>query len=206
MLLDQPLDSHPLEPNVELPTPSMLKRKIIIKNKKKHHHHHHHHKKSSNSQGELSISSFSHWHHQYITLSKLLSSSYPTCFEESFHRAAYLHNLINQFHIFFFLFFECCVNEKIVKIIETATNVAQLDKQQPPTIDENCATGSNLQQTANGDIPQQHAPPLQVRLKGLCCFSHSTIVIIYVSERFVVAVNDGQRWSRGCDGEILHQV
>lgn len=41
----------------------------------------------------------------------------------------------------------------------------QLEKQQPPTIDENCATGSNnaCQQTANGDIPQQHAPPLQVR-------------------------------------------
>ncbi|XP_013102546.1 1-phosphatidylinositol 4,5-bisphosphate phosphodiesterase classes I and II isoform X4 [Stomoxys calcitrans] len=43
MLLDKPLDSHPLEPNVELPPPSSLKRKIIIKNKKKHHHHHHHH-------------------------------------------------------------------------------------------------------------------------------------------------------------------
>ncbi|CRK93620.1 CLUMA_CG007150, isoform A [Clunio marinus] len=50
MLLDQPLDSFPLEPNVELPPPSTLKRKIIIKNKKKHHHHHHHHKKSSHSQ------------------------------------------------------------------------------------------------------------------------------------------------------------
>lgn len=46
MLLDKPLDSHPIEPNVELPPPSALKRKIIIKNKKKHHHHHHHHKKS----------------------------------------------------------------------------------------------------------------------------------------------------------------
>lgn len=33
MLLDQPLDTHLLEPNVELPPPSMLKRKIIIKNK-----------------------------------------------------------------------------------------------------------------------------------------------------------------------------
>ncbi|XP_075154088.1 phospholipase C at 21C isoform X2 [Haematobia irritans] len=43
MLLDKPLDSHPLEPNVDLPPPSSLKRKIIIKNKKKHHHHHHHH-------------------------------------------------------------------------------------------------------------------------------------------------------------------
>lgn len=42
--------------------------------------------------------------------------------------------------------------------------MTQPDKQQPPTIDENCATGSNnsYQQTANGDIPQQHAPPLQV--------------------------------------------
>lgn len=41
MLLDKPLDSHPLEANIDLPPPSMLKRKIIIKNKKKHHHHHH---------------------------------------------------------------------------------------------------------------------------------------------------------------------
>lgn len=39
MLLDKPLESHPLEPNVELPAPSNLRRKIIIKNKKKHHHH-----------------------------------------------------------------------------------------------------------------------------------------------------------------------
>ncbi|KAH8273566.1 hypothetical protein KR018_001382 [Drosophila ironensis] len=43
MLLDKPMDSHPLEPNVDLPPPAMLRRKIIIKNKKKHHHHHHHH-------------------------------------------------------------------------------------------------------------------------------------------------------------------
>ncbi|KRF98253.1 uncharacterized protein Dwil_GK23786, isoform D [Drosophila willistoni] len=43
MLLDKPMDSHPLEANVDLPPPSMLRRKIIIKNKKKHHHHHHHH-------------------------------------------------------------------------------------------------------------------------------------------------------------------
>jgi phosphatidylinositol phospholipase C beta len=41
MLLESPLDSHPLEPGAPLPPPSMLKRKIIIKNKKKHHHHHH---------------------------------------------------------------------------------------------------------------------------------------------------------------------
>ncbi|XP_058056630.1 1-phosphatidylinositol 4,5-bisphosphate phosphodiesterase classes I and II [Anopheles bellator] len=44
MLLDRPLESHPLESSVELPAPSLLKRKIIIKNKKKHHHHHHHKK------------------------------------------------------------------------------------------------------------------------------------------------------------------
>ncbi|XP_052868298.1 1-phosphatidylinositol 4,5-bisphosphate phosphodiesterase classes I and II isoform X2 [Anopheles cruzii] len=44
MLLDRPLESHPLESSVELPPPSLLKRKIIIKNKKKHHHHHHHKK------------------------------------------------------------------------------------------------------------------------------------------------------------------
>ncbi|KAL1400588.1 hypothetical protein pipiens_007306 [Culex pipiens pipiens] len=45
MLLDRPLDSHPLESGLDLPPPAALKRKIIIKNKKKHHHHHHHHKK-----------------------------------------------------------------------------------------------------------------------------------------------------------------
>lgn len=39
MLLDKPLESHPLEINVELPSPSLLKKKIIIKNKKKHYHH-----------------------------------------------------------------------------------------------------------------------------------------------------------------------
>lgn len=43
----------------------------------------------------------------------------------------------------------------------SATN-ATSDKQQPLTIDENCATGSSAHQTGNGDIPQQHAPPLQV--------------------------------------------
>jgi phosphatidylinositol phospholipase C, beta len=51
MLLDVPLDSHTLEPFVELPPPSLLRRKIIIKNKKKHHHHHHHHHKKSSQSG-----------------------------------------------------------------------------------------------------------------------------------------------------------
>ncbi|XP_017046169.1 1-phosphatidylinositol 4,5-bisphosphate phosphodiesterase classes I and II isoform X2 [Drosophila ficusphila] len=50
MLLDKPLDSHPLEPNMDLPPPAMLRRKIIIKNKKKHHHHHHHHHHKKPSQ------------------------------------------------------------------------------------------------------------------------------------------------------------
>lgn len=50
MLLDKPLESHPLEANSELPPPSSLKRKIIIKNKKKHHHHHHHHNKRTQQQ------------------------------------------------------------------------------------------------------------------------------------------------------------
>ncbi|XP_078036358.1 phospholipase C at 21C isoform X2 [Augochlora pura] len=45
MLLDAPLESHKLEPGLELPPPSFLRRKIIIKNKKKHHHHHKKHKK-----------------------------------------------------------------------------------------------------------------------------------------------------------------
>ncbi|KAK6642093.1 hypothetical protein RUM44_013816 [Polyplax serrata] len=40
MLLDVPLDSHPLEPGSFLPSPAVLRHKIIIKNKKKHHHHH----------------------------------------------------------------------------------------------------------------------------------------------------------------------
>ncbi|XP_050673810.1 1-phosphatidylinositol 4,5-bisphosphate phosphodiesterase classes I and II isoform X1 [Leptidea sinapis] len=47
MLLDKPLDSHPLQPGGELPPPSFLKNKIIIKNKKKHHHHHHHKKEET---------------------------------------------------------------------------------------------------------------------------------------------------------------
>lgn len=47
MLLDKPIESHPIEPNAELPPPSALRRKIIIKNKKKHHHHHHHHHKKN---------------------------------------------------------------------------------------------------------------------------------------------------------------
>lgn len=38
MLLDEPLESHKIEPGVPLPPPSLLKRKVIIKNKKKHHH------------------------------------------------------------------------------------------------------------------------------------------------------------------------
>lgn len=50
------------------------------------------------------------------------------------------------------------INQKILSPPLLATIV---DKQQ--TIDENSATGSNNQQTTgNGDIPQQHAPPLQV--------------------------------------------
>lgn len=73
MLLEQPLESHKLEPGIilkiiikdeldflidlgtTLPSPNLLKRKIIIKNKKKHHHHHHHqHKKTSQSTQETS--------------------------------------------------------------------------------------------------------------------------------------------------------
>ncbi|KAF2905741.1 hypothetical protein ILUMI_00434 [Ignelater luminosus] len=55
MLLEQPLESHKLEPGTTLPPPNLLKRKIIIKNKKKHHHHHHHqHKKTSQSTQETS--------------------------------------------------------------------------------------------------------------------------------------------------------
>ncbi|KAG8225967.1 hypothetical protein J437_LFUL006196 [Ladona fulva] len=37
-LLDQPLESHKLEPGCPLPPPALLRKKIIIKNKKKHHH------------------------------------------------------------------------------------------------------------------------------------------------------------------------
>ncbi|KAL3875090.1 hypothetical protein ACJMK2_038024 [Sinanodonta woodiana] len=38
MLLTDSLDGYPLEPNVPLPSPELLKRKIIVKNKKKHFH------------------------------------------------------------------------------------------------------------------------------------------------------------------------
>lgn len=48
MLLDSPLESYPLEANIELPSPSLLKKKIIIKNKKKHYHY----KKSDNGATE----------------------------------------------------------------------------------------------------------------------------------------------------------
>ncbi|XP_066146775.1 1-phosphatidylinositol 4,5-bisphosphate phosphodiesterase classes I and II isoform X2 [Euwallacea fornicatus] len=40
MLLETPLDSHPLKDDQALPPPGLLRRKIIIKNKKKHHRHH----------------------------------------------------------------------------------------------------------------------------------------------------------------------
>ncbi|CAH1707129.1 unnamed protein product [Chironomus riparius] len=64
MLLDLPLDSHPLDAFLELPSPQLLKRKIIIKNKKKHHHHHHHHKKSQNQvvTNALMLTSDKHQH------------------------------------------------------------------------------------------------------------------------------------------------
>uniref|UniRef100_A0AAR5PRC1 1-phosphatidylinositol 4,5-bisphosphate phosphodiesterase n=1 Tax=Dendroctonus ponderosae TaxID=77166 RepID=A0AAR5PRC1_DENPD len=39
MLLDAPIENHPLKDKQPLPPPSMLHRKIIIKNKKKHHRH-----------------------------------------------------------------------------------------------------------------------------------------------------------------------
>jgi len=39
-MLDYPLESHPLEPDAQLPSPELLKEKILIKNKKQHHHNH----------------------------------------------------------------------------------------------------------------------------------------------------------------------
>jgi len=39
-MLDCPLESHPLEPDEQLPSPELLKEKILIKNKKQHHHNH----------------------------------------------------------------------------------------------------------------------------------------------------------------------
>jgi len=39
-MLDYPLESHPLEPDEQLPSPELLKEKILIKNKKQHHHNH----------------------------------------------------------------------------------------------------------------------------------------------------------------------
>lgn len=71
-------------------------------------------------------------------------------------------------------------------------SLSQPEKQQPPTIDENCATGSNNshQQTGNGDIPQQHAPPLQVR-KHFVGFIR--IEIIYVS-KCLCLVWDDKMW------------
>lgn len=177
MLLDVPLDSHPLEPNVELPPPSMLKRKIIIKNKKKHHHHHHHHhKKSSSSQGEGSFHRFC-WKQSWNARKSAPILTWWRAGKKTFwlfHDVAYLHNLINQFfssRIVLLLNLplstlpaSCCGAKNIIPTIAANVSSTQPDKQQPPTIDENCATGSSNshQQTGNGDIPQQHAPPLQV--------------------------------------------
>lgn len=110
MLLDLPLDSYPLEPNVHLPPPSMLRRKIIIKNKKKHHHHHHHHKKSANSQGKgekafnypLSRTNGNNhgiwWSSVVVVVVHTMKKTFWL-----FHDVAYLHNLINQFLPFLFL-------------------------------------------------------------------------------------------------------
>merc|ERR1719317_93690 len=39
-MLDMPLSTHPLEPDEQLPSPELLKEKILIKNKKQHHHNH----------------------------------------------------------------------------------------------------------------------------------------------------------------------
>ena len=39
-MLDMPLTTHPLEPDEQLPSPELLKEKILIKNKKQHHHNH----------------------------------------------------------------------------------------------------------------------------------------------------------------------
>lgn len=99
---------------------------------------------------------------------------------------AYLHNLINQFFSFspsapstlFCWTKHFATGNKNNEITSAATIVpsTQPDKQQPPTIDENCATGSNnsYPQTANGDIPQ-HAPPLQVS-KIFRCFIPNEII------------------------------
>jgi len=47
LMLQYPLDDHPLAPNVQLPSPEQLKEKILVKNKVLHQHHHHHHKVES---------------------------------------------------------------------------------------------------------------------------------------------------------------
>ena len=39
MMLDYPLKDHPLRPETPLPSPELLKGKILIKNKKQHIHH-----------------------------------------------------------------------------------------------------------------------------------------------------------------------
>ena len=39
MLLEEPLDDHPLDPQKVLPSPDRLRGKILIKNKKRHPHH-----------------------------------------------------------------------------------------------------------------------------------------------------------------------
>ncbi|XP_055840041.1 1-phosphatidylinositol 4,5-bisphosphate phosphodiesterase classes I and II isoform X3 [Episyrphus balteatus] len=77
MLLDKPLDSHPLEQNCELPPPSLLKRKIIIKNKKKHHHHHHH-KSKGNSNNNANGNGYMQTQAKLTTTNSVDASKMPT--------------------------------------------------------------------------------------------------------------------------------
>ena len=53
-MLDYPLETHPLEPDAQLPSPELLKEKILIKNKKQHHHNH---TKSQHSKFEQCVGS-----------------------------------------------------------------------------------------------------------------------------------------------------
>ncbi|XP_031622948.1 1-phosphatidylinositol 4,5-bisphosphate phosphodiesterase classes I and II [Contarinia nasturtii] len=96
MLLDTPLESHPLESNVELPPPSLLKGKIIIKNKKKHHHHHHHHHHKKSTQNNLNNSNTGNSNTQQSTIPPTIdeeSTNVPTGNGDAIHHAPMLQNV-----------------------------------------------------------------------------------------------------------------
>uniref|UniRef100_A0A6E8VYQ8 1-phosphatidylinositol 4,5-bisphosphate phosphodiesterase n=1 Tax=Anopheles coluzzii TaxID=1518534 RepID=A0A6E8VYQ8_ANOCL len=158
MLLDRPLDSHPLESNVELPPPALLKRKIIIKNKKKHHHHHHHHHKkaatvvSSPQQPPPPAGT--------TVVANNVSNSNSTA--ANAHATAVNNSSANSTN--------AASNTPGVTPAVNSNSTNAANPSLPPSqqdepngtvvVSNNNGTAAPLQATGNGEIPH-HAPPLQ---------------------------------------------